>query len=131
MEQKLEGAHAIIEQDIARLSAIVKNSQERSPEAQRAVIHNALRQDLALPPISVRSVAETKKSAEGNIPVYAQDELPEVKLKIEQLVDIAFHKGTFAGAKEAEKKGVFYLKAYHDVLTDHVYEALKKKGEVL
>ena len=62
------------------------------------------------------------------LPQYLQQESPEIRLKVEKLVDLAFHKGIGASISEAKKYGPFMLDAFHDTLTTKIYEELKSRN---
>ncbi len=133
MEQQFEASDKAIEQDIERLGNLVRNAPEKGPGAKKEILREVLRSELAMPPVSATqgnaTTAPTKKSG-SMLPAYLDNAPPEIRLEVEQAVDIAFHKGLFAGARNAEKKGTFFLKAFHDALTDRLYELFRKKGIV-
>ncbi|PIP92070.1 hypothetical protein COW77_01960 [Candidatus Wolfebacteria bacterium CG18_big_fil_WC_8_21_14_2_50_39_7] len=68
---------------------------------------------------------ETKETV---LPDYLKDSPPEIKLRVEKLVDLVFHQGIEKTIKEANQAGPFILDAFHDALTDKLYDELKKRN---
>jgi hypothetical protein len=66
--------------------------------------------------------------ATGPLPSYAQSAPPEVRLEIEYLLDIAFHKGLGPALTESEKSSPFVQDAFHDALAGRLYPELQKQG---
>ena len=126
MDQKFE--HVELEKDIERLAAEVKEKGGTTPEAQREAVKQAVAKEIY--PASETSVPkQTEVSAPSPIlPNYLQNASHEVRLKVEQLVDLAWHKGIRAAVKEAEKSGSFFVDALHDALTDKLYNEFKNRG---
>ncbi len=130
MEQPFK--HESIEQDIARLSREVKERQE-SGEAEhpetavrdilRERMYSSQQQGQAAP-------AQLRQSNEplSVLPVYLQKESPEVRLKVEELADMALHQGLNKAIDEAGQYGPFVLDALHDTLTGKLYDELKNRG---
>lgn len=120
--------HARLEQEIQILSREVKEHQKTAAgeitdkAALTAVLQKRSDAAAAPPPSS----APTDQSP-SVLPAYLQKESPENKLKIEELVDKAFHKGIDAALREARNYGPFFLDAYHDTLTSRLYEELKAR----
>jgi len=122
MEPKIE--HFALEQDIERLSKEIqehKATLSKPGVSDREIVKAVLgaqiqrqseKQSIAQPPSSI-------------LPKYLESESAEVKLKVEELVDLAFHKGIGASVKEANKFGPFILDALHDSLTGRIYDELK------
>lgn len=123
MEQKFE--HSALEKDIQRLSVEVKTMKEKMPgaampekEMVRSAIGAIIQTQPAPPPTAEPS---------SILPEYVQKESPEVQLKVEELIDLALHKGIFASANEAKKYGPLIVDALHDSLTAKVYGELKAR----
>src|SRR3989338_11476355 len=107
--------HSALEKDIQRLSVEIREQKEKSgqlkitdKEAVRSVIGTRIQAQPAFPPTAQPSLI---------LPAYLQKESPEIQLKVEELVDLAFHKGIAASIAEARKYGPFILDALHDSLT--------------
>lgn len=64
------------------------------------------------------------------LPAYAQSAPPEVKLEIEYLIDVAFHKGIGPALAESAKSPYFVQDAFHDALAGKLYPELQKRGIV-
>jgi len=77
------------------------------------------------PPEDVPSIVEGE-----SLPTYLQGEGVDsrVKLEVERLVDLVFHKGLEKALKEANKHSPFIEDAFHDALVDKLLPELKKKG---
>ncbi len=119
-----------LEQDILRLSGEVKSRLEKDPaqeishrEIIKSVIGSQIQAQQTNPP-SAAAVSEPSPM----LPQYLQEESPEVRLKIEELVDVAFHKGIDKSIAEAKQYGPFILDALHDTLTTKLYEELKSRN---
>ena len=123
MEPKFE--HSVLESEIQRLSLEVKNIKEKAPaetiperEAVKTAIGNIIQSQ----------APQTAQPDNSKIlPEYLQKESPEVQLKIEELIDLALHKGIMAAVGEAKNYGPFILDALHDSLTTKMYEELKTR----
>ncbi len=118
-----------LEQDIIRLSNEVRKRVEIEPSKEvshreiiKSVIGSQIRTQQA------QSAPQDKSEPSPLLPQYLQEESPEVRLKIEELVDIAFHKGIETSVSEAMKYGPFILDALHDTLTTKLYEELKSRN---
>ena len=61
------------------------------------------------------------------IPDYLKDAPEEIKTKVENFVGLVFEKGIKKTAREVQKSGAFFVDAFHDALTDKLYEELKKR----
>jgi len=123
MEQKFE--HAALEKDIERLAAEVKGrASAETPEAQKEAVRKTVAEKIGVapPPPSGPSTPSP------TLPNYLQTASNEVKLRVEQLVDLAWHKGISAAVKEAKKSGSIYVDALHDALTDKLYNEFKNRG---
>jgi hypothetical protein len=122
MESPFE--HDALEQDISRLSAEVK---ERMGEAgsPKAAVKEAVREVYIAPQTLVMPQADL-----GILPKYMQDSPADLKLFVEKAIDLVWHKGISAGVKEASKHGPLVLDAFHDALTDKLYEELKNRKHI-
>lgn len=122
MEMKFE--HSALEQDIERLTQKIREQKEAAPAASEKEIIRTTLQEHAQAPAPTQPA---EPQASPILPKYLQQESPEVQLKIEELVDLAFHKGIEASVQEAKKYGPFILDALHDTLTTKIYEELKTR----
>lgn len=67
------------------------------------------------------------KEDNEELPDYMKDAPQETKKRTEFLIDLAFKKGIEKAASEAQKSGPYFLDAFHDALTDKLYEELKSR----
>lgn len=117
---------AALEKDIAGLSQEILRRQEKipSPEtSQREILKTVIQEKIQAQP----SPAPANAAQSSVLPQYLQQESPEVRLKVEELVELALHKGIDASIAEAKKYGPFILDALHDTLTSKIYEELKSR----
>lgn len=123
MDSKFE--HAVLEQEIKNLSLEIKERglAEKGKEAVRAVIQEQIGGTAA-----PASAATPKAPASGSLPAYLDKESPEVKLKVEKLLDMALHKGIKTAGAEARNMPPLIIDAFHDALTDKLYAELKSRG---
>ena len=123
--------HAILEQDIAPLAAEIREHKSQPSESGRDVVraklHEYLRPGVPMP---APSASTQKNTGNQMLPNYLADSPAEIKFQVEKLIDLAWHKGVMTAVKEARKKEPLVLDAFHDVLTDRLYEELKKRGHV-
>jgi len=124
--------HSIIEKNIERLSKEIaekKNLPEYKEVPERELIKQTLqplvRQATSDKQQVTKKEEETKETV---LPDYLKDSPPEIKLRVEKLVDLVFHQGIEKTIKEANQAGPFILDAFHDALTDKLYDELKKRN---
>ena len=125
MESKFE--HSALEQDIERLAGDIKERKIIGAVEQKRAIKESLGQVIKLAPISSQPASRTQSSV---LPSYLQDAPDIIKLKVEKLLDLAWHKGILAAANQAKKGDPLILDAFHDAVTDKLYEELKKRGHL-
>lgn len=119
--------HSAIEADIVRLSAEIK---ERSAGEFGAPPKEALKQALypviyqAAPPASV---ADNQEPPSPYLPEYVNQAPQEVRLQVEKLVDLAFHKGVSEAAAQARLMGSFVADAFHDALVEKLYGEMQAR----
>ena len=123
--------HNTLEQDIKRLSREVKekrNLPEHKELSERELIKQTL-QPLIRPraPVAPSVAKPAPLIKETFLPDYLKDSPAEIKLQVEKLVDAVFHQGLEKTVKEANRAGAFILDAFHDALTDKLYEELKQR----
>lgn len=119
-----------IEQDVQKLGEEVVEKKQ-SPETQHLSERELIKQTIH--PVIQASAGQAtapKDAAVGDekdLPDYLKDSPQELKLKVESLVGIVFEKGIEKAAHEAQKFGPFVLDAFHDAVTDKLYDELKKR----
>lgn len=123
MEPKFE--HSALEKDIQKLSQEVKKYKEGTAEAlsDREIVKSIIGSKIqAVPAPGPQPLPE-----EQILPKYLEKESPEIRLKIEELIDLAFHRGIDSAIAEAKKFSPFILDALHDSLTGKIYEEMKRR----
>ncbi len=118
--------HLAIEQEIKNLSAEIKERGlgDQGKEAVRSIIKEQIPQGTPAP-VPTPGAPVSKSTT---LPGYLEKEAPEVKMKVEHLLDLAFHHGIKRAADEAKKMSPLELDAFHDALTDKLYGELKSRG---
>ena len=126
MNQEFE--HMELEKDIERLAAEVRGKGGTTPETQREAVKQTVAREIY--PAGETTVSKPAETSAPSpiLPNYLQNADQEVRLKVEQLVDLAWHKGIRTAVKEAEKSGSFFVDALHDALTDKLYNEFKNRG---
>jgi len=124
----------IIEQDIKRLSQEIAEKRKvvnykEAPE--RELVKQALEPLIKQPtaqPQPVQPPTQSKQSIEQTIlPDYLENSSDEIKLQVEKLLDAVFQQGISKTVKQAQSAGPFILDAFHDALTDKLYDELKSR----
>ncbi|MEK7555473.1 MAG: hypothetical protein AAB516_01475 [Patescibacteria group bacterium] len=128
--QKFE--QSALEADIERLSKEIiekRNLLEHKELSERELVKQALRPLVrqVLTQSTTPAAQSTAPVGESILPDYLKDSPAEIKLQVEKLVDSVFHQGIEKTAKQARQAGAFILDAFHDALTDKLYEELKKR----
>src|SRR3989344_2983705 len=122
--------HSALEKDMERLSKEIRERKESSANL-RTSDRDALQSVLAQRIQSQALTPEEPAAPENDVlPVYLQKESPEIQLKVEELIDVTFHKGIDASISEAKKYGPYILDAFHDTLTSKLYDELRSRGLV-
>lgn len=123
-EPKLE--HAALERDIKRLTAELKKNPEKGKEALKTALQSQIAP--AGEDVSAQIQPAKPPATSVSLPHYLDKETDLVKLKVEKLLDMAFHKGIKRAAVEARDSGPLIMDAFHDALTDKLYKELKQRG---
>ena len=124
-EPKFE--HSALEQDIERLAGDIKDRKISGVVEQKRAIKESLGQVIKPASISSQPASRTQSNV---LPSYLQDTPDTVKLNVEKSLDLAWHKGVLAAANQAKKGDPLILDAFHDAVTDKLYEELKKRGHL-
>ncbi len=123
--------HKILEEDIKRLAVEVERQKEiESREVIKAALGAKIRE---APQGGVAGEGVSSAPQGGALPSYSDDATPEMRLKVEQLVDVAWHKGVDAAVAEARalakgKDGPALLDMFHDALTGKLHEEMVRRG---
>jgi hypothetical protein len=127
-----EAMHESLERDIRELEVkleTLKGQKEAARPREVVKEHLAPRIYRGLPPKATAiKPAPRAKPSSPTLPDYIEKYSDEIRLEAEKLIDLAWHKGIDAAVYAAEKEGAFMLDAFHDALTDKLYEKFKEKG---
>ena len=116
---------ATLEQEMKQLAVEIKERGmgDKGKEAVKTVIKEQM--PSAQP--ATTPAAPAPKDA-GHLPGYMAKESPELKLKVEKLLDLALRHGLKRAADEARGLNPIEVDAFHDALTDKLYGELKSRG---
>lgn len=123
--------HESLEREIQELSTDLKN---KSIAEKREAIKNSLADKIELSNSSNVAVSSspaqsaTNANASSILPPYAANMPEELQLKVEKLVDLAWHKGIDVAIADARKGGPIVLDMLHDSLTGKIYDEMEKRG---
>ncbi|MDO8584566.1 MAG: hypothetical protein Q7R85_00400 [bacterium] len=130
MEQKFD-EHGSLEADMKRLAVEVERQKEiESREVIKAALGAKIREG---EPAGGAGHEAAASAGASPLPAYSDDATPEMRLKVEQLVDVAWHKGIDAAVAEAralakQKDGPALLDMFHDALTGKLHEEMVRRG---
>lgn len=123
-----------LEQDIERLGKEVqekKNLPEHQATPERELIKQVITpfvlQSNHSEPVQAASQSEPASQNTG-LPDYLENSTAETKLQVEKLVESVFSEGLQKTIKKASGSNAFILDAFHDALTDKLYDELKKRN---
>ncbi len=121
--------HSALERDIQELAKEVKEKglSDQGRQALQTVLKERVAATPSVPVAPSPAPAQPAQPS-PNLPDYTKSEPADVKLKIEKLLDLAWHKGVKHAAKEAAIAGPLVLDAFHDALIDKLYPEFKKRG---
>lgn len=120
----------------AEMEKISKEVAERkkSPEAEgvseKELVKEALRPIIEgqPPSSSTPAPAVAPSPSSGDVlPQYLQNSPAEIKSQVEKLVSSVFQQGLEKTVKEVKKQNAFFIDAFHDALSDRLYEELKRR----
>ena len=122
--------HESLEREIRELSSDIKN---KSIAEKREVIKNSLVEKIGLGVSSSNTQASSQQQVPAPyvssiLPQYTANLPEELKLKVEKLVDLAWHNGIDAAIIEARKNDPMVLDMLHDSLAGKIYEEMEKRG---
>ncbi|MBI5306164.1 hypothetical protein HZB04_01050 [Candidatus Wolfebacteria bacterium] len=126
--------HKDFESDIKKLSVEIaekRNLLEHKNLSDRELIKQTLTPTIKQAVVSgQQSDMSGKLSNVDNkiLPDYLKDALPDIKLQVKNFIDLAFHQGIEAAVKAVSNSDAFIIDAFHDALTDKLYEELKKRN---
>ncbi len=129
MPQEISPEHLAIEQDIAAISADLKARKAAEGGISKEDLKSAIGARIEAAPASAAATAgKPSQPTSSSLPAYAQNAPEGIRLKIEKLIDIAWHKGIWRAVQEARSSDPLTLDALHDALTDKIYDEFKKRG---
>ena len=129
-ETNFEKQHQFLEEDIELLSRTLRAGGEgrvKEQEQAREAVRESLQGLGAEPPLSH---AQSSRDENSLLPGYVNAAPEDIKLRVEELVDMAIHKGIEIALKQARKESPFVLDALHDALVEKIYPELQKRGVV-
>ncbi len=120
--------HAALEQEIKRLSVEIKERgiAKTEQEAAKTVIKEQITAQSSGG--AATSASPVTDASAQVLPKYLSDAPAETKIRVEKLLDLAWHAGIKRAAKEAKESGPLVLDAFHDALTDKLYDEMKTRG---
>jgi hypothetical protein len=123
--------HAALEQEIKELAETIRARHETSSEKGREAVKSVMEERIygsPLPPKQMPSVTDPN-AARGTktLPGYAAQFPPEVKMRAEELIDLAWHKGISAAVKKVKKTDALTMDLFHDAITEKLYAEFKKR----
>lgn len=119
--ERQPASHEVLEKEIQELRKEVESYRARVPD-ERAAVHRVVGERVQ----QEKRMAGVHPSA--IVPHYITLNHPELRLQVEQLIDRAWHQGLSHTLKEARKSGMIILDAFHDALTDKLYDEFQKRG---
>ena len=121
-------AKEAIEQDIERLHQDIK--EKRGNMSEKEALKAALRESIVAAQASQPAVSQptaTQGTVSRILPTYVMQNSKEIQLAVEKLIAHAFTHGIKKAIHEAKGQGAFFLDAFHDALTDRLYQEFKRR----
>ncbi|HEY4475615.1 MAG TPA: hypothetical protein VJB92_02760 [Candidatus Paceibacterota bacterium] len=126
--------HAALEKEIKELTKEIEQSGnlEQGKEAIKEAIGERIYKSPLPPETEQASQAQPQTSKEkakdtSSLPSYAGKLPAEAKLRAEQILDLAWHKGINAAIKEVRKTDPLTMDLFHDAITEKLYQEFKKR----
>ncbi len=123
-EEIMKRLDRFLEEDIQKLSEEVKKTSLKT-EFREMRGEEIVKESLKSWPIPENEPAPKREI----LPSYLQSADPKTRLAVENLIDIAIHRGIGKALKDA-RKNPFILDAFRDALVTKIYPELKKRGVV-
>lgn len=122
-----------IEQEIADLTKQIE-AKRRILESEKGIIEEKeIVRDVVAEKISgsIPSFSSQKSQIKNDKSISYLDNVDsETEETVNGLISIAFSKGIEAAIKEAENYDAYIMDAFHDAMTDKVYDQMKSQGLV-
>ena len=119
-----------LERDIERLGREIAE-RKNLPENQKVPERELVKRAIAPVILQAQNKSQTdeKKEPEESraLPEYLKEIPEEIKIKVKDLINEVFNKGLVKTVQEAAKADPFVLDAFHDALTDKLFEELKAR----
>ena len=129
-EEKESVEHEALERDILELSKEL--NAPNAPEANKETIKQILGEKIYQSPLPPTPEAERPpplpQRQTSPIPKYAESLPAEARLRAEELIDLAWHKGVIKAIKEVRKTDPLTMDIFHDAVTEKLYQEFKKRG---
>ena len=126
--------HNALEADIEKLSKEIADKRqllEHKGLSEREIIKKIIHPIVKQAPIINQQSDVSGKIADTqnqNLPDYLKDAPADIKLQVEKLIDLAMYYGIEKAAKTANQFNAFIVDAFHDAITDKLYDELKNRG---
>lgn len=126
--------HNALEADILKLSKEIADKKqllEHQDLSERDIIKKILHPIVKQVPVRNQQSDVSSKISDvdnKNLPDYLKDSPADIKLQVEKLIDLAMYYGVEKAAKTAGKFNAFIVDAFHDAITDKLYDELKNRG---
>jgi len=123
-----EFKHKAFEADIGRLETEIQNLREK-PEFRGVGDHEVMKEAIkTITPSSQNSFQEGSGGGGSADQVGFEPVPEEIKLEVENLVNLAFSEGIQKAIKKADKSSAFVIDTFHDILAGRLREEFKKRG---
>ncbi|EKD24192.1 MAG: hypothetical protein ACD_81C00087G0003 [uncultured bacterium] len=119
-----------IESDLNRVKQAVheQTGGSATPEVtERALVRQSLQPMVNIASTPAPTQQTHAAADDAMLPEYLKDASPEIKDRVERLVEDAFANGVEHAAIAAQAFGPFVVDALHDALSDRFYEELQKR----
>ena len=131
MNSSLEQEIAQLEKQIAEKRAVL-GQEQTGPELppEKEIFHGIVGEKIQqhIPQYQPRQGGVKPKQDDGRTPSYAD---PELKDKIQELVNLVFNKSLEQGIKEVSRSNnPALIDAFHDVLVDELYNVLLERKKL-
>ncbi len=124
--------HNALEADILKLSKEIADKRqllEHRDLSERDIIKKIIQ------PIIKNQITDQQQTASGqqsviqsqSLPDYLKDSPADIRLQVEKLIDLAMHYGVKKAARAANQSSAFIVDAFHDAITDKLYDELKNR----
>lgn len=110
----------LVENDMARLKSEVERIKNL-PEAAKMTPPEIVKESLKIWSEPNETNPEKSGKSPEILPSYLEKEPADVKLYVEQLIDLGLHEGMEKAFKTAKKTSPFIFDAFHDAVVGKIY----------